>query len=877
MWWWLLPACRTDGRPSPVDAAEASVVDLRTHPFAALRIPPDSLAGREAPTARIPLDDGWRYAGSAKGGGSEYTQPVPIRPRGLFFFRETPGVALVDAAGRSVPYRQGGGGPDVTWSYDRDRVRLFLPEGMPAPDDAAYALDSPLSLGREERLHRRLAEVDSDEEFVRARITEGIASRSGLLLPAPSTAAWDLVVPAAGELVFAPGRVPPEVAIGPGSDGVELLVTVSAGAAAPEPVFRDTLPDRDFPTRRVDLSRWAGQSVRLTFETLPGASAESDFAFVGAPVVTSRRRDPRKVVFVFVDTLRVDHLSLYGYERDTSASIDHLAGEAAVFTQARSVAPWTLPSSRSVLTGRYPDRWNHSRTLQGQLSEHGFATGFIAGNIYLTSNFGMDRDFDYHQEDGLFPSAEATTDDALEWLDAHDGQDVFLQVHYMSAHLPYQEPVAYRFTYAGMAPSGLADGFELGDVRRSGAAGDPELQRYIQDRYDNNIRYATDQIQRLLERLDDNDILVLYSDHGEEFWDHKGYEHGHTLFDELLRVPLVIRAPGVTPGRRDAPVSLLDIAPTVLDLLGHPVPPEMDGRSLAHVDAEPLPADRVLGFGWPLYGMERWGMLTGHQKWATSEGRESLFDLSVDPGERTNLLLRDATDKGAPFREQLGAELGRPMRVAYRLTNTAWKGPPAKAPPLWALCSAPGGFAEAWVGDDPLDNMHATAERISRTRAAELLAAYQITDHPLAEDASAVELCWQGDFNGPREIYAVPERPLVEVAHSVTCSAFQGDASGGIRATMRVHPDRDPSLGEWRTPLGKIAFEKNRTLLWQFGIAPVPGTETEALDGRDAEADAMLSMLGYVSKDAGDTRGRPCEPPQVPLAPMGTMAPLRNE
>jgi arylsulfatase A-like enzyme len=831
--------------------------------MASLVVPPDSLGARPTPDTRIALDRGWTFEAKARNGVREYRQPVPIRPRGLFFFRETPGVGMIDADGERVAYRQTGG-QGRGWSYDREVVRLFLPAGDPEPGKESFLLDSPLALGREQRLHRRLAEVESDEEFVRTRIGEGIASRDGLLLPAPASISWDLEVPPAAELSFAPGLVLPELSSGPGSDGAELVVTVTTDGET-DIVFQERLPTRDFPTRRVDLSRWTGRTIHLAMETRPGPTTDDDFAFVGAPVVASRVRDPRKVLFVFVDTVRVDHLSLFGYERDTSAAIDHLRDEASVFTNARSIAPWTLPSSRSVLTGRYPDRWRASRTLQSLLSQEGFATGFIAGNIYLTSNFGMDRDFDYHQEDGLFPSAESTTDDALAFLDAQDGRDVFLQVHYMSAHLPYQEPLSYRYKYAGAAPDGLADGFELGDVRRAGAAGNPELQQYIQDRYDNNIRYATDQIERLLERLDDNDVLVLYADHGEEFWDHKGYEHGHTLYDELLRVPLVIRAPGMPVGAFAQEASLLDVAPTVLDVLGLAVPPELDGRSLRRVAEDPALDDRTIAFGWPLYGAERWGVLVGDDKWTTTEGREFLFDVATDPVERVNRLARDHQEGGASYRRQLGDALGREVKVGYRLANTAWKGPHGKSPPLWALCSAPGGFSDAWVGDDPLDNMHASVSPVSPARARELLAAYQVTDHPLAEDAGAVELCWQGDFPGPRELYVVPTRPMAELGGDVRCSAYQGDATGGTRNTLQVPPRQDPGA---RAPIGRFKFGDTRALSWQYGIAPAPTAETESLDGRDAEADAMLSMLGYVDKDAKDARGRPCVPPEVQLAPM---------
>lgn len=868
MWWWIA-ACHRDGRPPAVDAADAAVVDLRRHPFAELSVPPDSLGGREAPTQRFALDAGWNYAGKSRSGALEYTQRVPVKPRGLFFFRETPGVGLVDAAGTRIPYRLGGEPERVTWAYDRRHVRVYLPPGSAAPGDGDFLLDSPLALGREQHLHRSLSQAETDADFVRTRVTEGIAARDGLLLPAPSDAAWDLTVPAGAELTFTPGLVTPEILRGRGSDGAELAVFVTSGEQTEEVLRTSLSPGGDWTPRRVDLTRWTGRPVRLRITTSPGASSDSDLVFLEAPAVASRLRNPRRVIFVFVDTVRVDHLSLYGYGRDTSAAIDHLGAEAAVFTAARSVAPWTLPSSRSVLTGRYPDRWSSSRTLQDLLSEKGFATAFVAGNVYLTANFGMDRDFDYHQEDGLFPSAESTTDDALAWLAAHEGRDAFLQVHYMSAHLPYKEPASYRHRYAGAAPDGLADGFELGDVRRAGAGGKPALQQYIQDRYDNNIRYATDQIQRIVEQLGDDDILVLYADHGEEFWDHKGYEHGHTLFDELLRVPLVIRGRGMPVGRFDQEVSLLDIAPTVLDLLGEPVPAELEGRSLARISSDPTLDGRALAFGWPLYGAERWGVVHDTDKWTTTEGRESLFDLGADPGERDNRLAAgDPANRGPALREELGAALERPVKVAWRFANTAWRAPPPKAPPLWALCSVPGGFSDQWVGDDPLDNMHASIERVSRTEAEKLLREYQITDHPLAEDASAVEMCWRGDMNGPREVYAVPARPFEEIGHAVICSVYQGDADGGVRSTLRVPADRDPRPPGGRSPLGKATLGPSRSLLWSFGIGPAPTAETEALEGRDPEADAMLSMLGYVDKDAKDGRGTPCEPPQVPLAPM---------
>src|SRR5262249_1324620 len=141
-------------------------------------------------------------------------------------------------------------------------------------------------------------------------------------------------------------------------------------------------------------------------------------------------------------------------------------------------------------------------------------------------------------------------------------------------------------------------------------------------------------------------------------WDHQGFEHGHTLYDELLHVPLIIHGPGIESQRIDTPVSLLDVVPTILDLLGQPVPKEVVGRSLMPLvrhdpDAESPFLGRDQAFGRPLYGFDRWGVLHGNEKWTVFEGRESLFALDDDPGEKHNVLKKDPS-AGAPFPDYLG-------------------------------------------------------------------------------------------------------------------------------------------------------------------------------------------------------------------------------
>ncbi|MEO0602152.1 MAG: sulfatase, partial [Myxococcota bacterium] len=623
---------------------------LERQPFAELSIPQQSRPGGAEPPTAIPLSGRWRYEGSTRGGMYQYSQPIPIRPRGLFFFKPQPGMALTDGKGKALGYDRFGKHETPHWSIDREKLYVYMPARTPPPDGLAFAY--PRAIDREKELNFVLQTRTAEREaFVWQSIQDDWDHRRGLLLPAPGTAAWSVKVPAAAEFTFLGGLVEPEVREGAPSDGATLVVEVDTDGQT-KALGRFPLKIRDFTPQRVDLSRFAGKDVVVRVRTEPGATPDYDYAFLAEPRIASRLANPVRVLMVFIDTLRPDHMSLYGYGRDTTAAIDHLANTAVVFEQARSIAPWTLPSARTIVTGRQPEYYlaEGTQTLPQILGDAGYASAFIAGNVYLSVNFDMHRDWNLHRV-GLWPSAQEVTDDALAWLDEHDGQNAVIQVHYMDPHLPYIEPLTYRPLYAGAGPAGLRTEFHLPDVRRARIENDPAAQQYIRDRYDNNIRYATDQIARLVDKLDDNDVLVLYSDHGEEFWEHGGFEHGHSLFDELLRVPLVIQGPGVSARRVDAPVSLLDVTPTILDLLEQPIPANVDGRSLVPVlrgetTAEPPLQARDQGFGRPLYGMERWGVLHDNHKWTTTEGREALYDLTADPGEQTNLLREPEGDQG---------------------------------------------------------------------------------------------------------------------------------------------------------------------------------------------------------------------------------------
>ena len=129
-------------------------------------------------------------------------------------------------------------------------------------------------------------------------------------------------------------------------------------------------------------------------------------------------------------------------------------------------------------------------------------------------------------------------------------------------HLPYTEPREFKGLYAEARPSGLTtDDFLRNDVVKANL--DSDGRQYVKDRYDQNLAYVDAEVSRFLNALPDNATVVIMSDHGEEFWDHGGFEHGHTLYDELLRIPMVVRGPGIKAGRFEEPVSILDVTPTL--------------------------------------------------------------------------------------------------------------------------------------------------------------------------------------------------------------------------------------------------------------------------------------------------------------------------
>ncbi len=297
-------------------------------------------------------------------------------------------------------------------------------------------------------------------------------------------------------------------------------------------------------------------------------------------------KPPPDIVLVVVDTLRADHLGVYGHRRPTSPRMDALAREGTWFHRSYAQSGWTLPSFTSLLSGTYPHQHRVGRapfdssafgrlgadavTLPEVLSESGYATAAWMNNTFLAPEFGLNQGFGTYDYQGstneLHRSAEETVDGALGWI-TEQTQPVFVLVHIMEPHMDYAPPPSTRGRFTSdreltiSVPYSVTD--QIGGKARK-VVPSAQTQEDIRRIYDEEILAADLAVGRLVDGLKaagrwDNTTLVLTSDHGEEFWDHGGFEHGHTLLGELTRVPLILSGRAPRKGRVDTVVEHVDL------------------------------------------------------------------------------------------------------------------------------------------------------------------------------------------------------------------------------------------------------------------------------------------------------------------------------
>jgi arylsulfatase A-like enzyme len=398
------------------------------------------------------------------------------------------------------------------------------------------------------------------------------------------------------------------------------------------------------------------------------------FGLLLAAAVSCGMGPPPSVVFFAVDTLRADHLGCYGYPRPTSPRLDALSRESVLFEHAISQSPWTLPAFASMLTGVVPSRHGAGRGKRcifggcgglfagrGMLGERfiaaGYRTAAFVSNGFAGPAVGLGRGFETAE---VVYGGSATVDRAIAWLEQNHTVPLFLFVVVVEPHAPYvpRPDDAAPFldpSYAG--PIG---------TKFSGVVDpnwtDADRQRVV-DLYDGEVRTADRLLGRVLDALprlgiDERTLVVFAADHGEELFDHGSVGHGHTMYDELLRVPLLVRFPGGTPsGRVDRQVRTMDVFPTILDAVGIPVPSGLDGVSLlglARGGAAPASLD-VAPAEFTYRPPDLRAVRRADRKLIVDVDHDTiqLFDLGNDPRERTDVA-RARPAEVAALRRALG-------------------------------------------------------------------------------------------------------------------------------------------------------------------------------------------------------------------------------
>jgi len=368
------------------------------------------------------------------------------------------------------------------------------------------------------------------------------------------------------------------------------------------------------------------------------------------------------VFLITVDTLRADHVSAYGYERETTPELDRFFADGTRFRQAVSASPCTLPSVRQLLTGRIVPEPADPR-LAEILARNGWDTAAIVSHQFFRDAEGAlppyARGFETfdvqpaerHGRYGMtLRTASEVTDRALDYLSSRDtGQPLFLWLHYFDPHDPYLAPPAYRVfeprtstTVDGDRRKTMRDGrgMELPWEQRGGIF-TPEEIRYLVAQYDAEIRYVDAEIGRFLAALESRgrlgaSLVVVTSDHGERLGEDLKWDHCWSLHQSEMRVPLLMRLRGgplggVAEARFGA--SNLDLVPTVLHVLGLETSPEASGRSLLELARQGEPG-RVVHTAWKdqqLALLPPWKLVVG------ADGASRLYDIEADPAEQRDL------------------------------------------------------------------------------------------------------------------------------------------------------------------------------------------------------------------------------------------------
>jgi len=490
--------------------------------------------------------------------------------------------------------------------------------------------------------------------------TYNIDTREAVRIGVSKALSFDVFLPSEGKLKFAYG-------FGNELSGYAPEVTLTVKAEA-EGIDAE-LESLKISTKDEDKAgHWSDASIafpadvsgymRLTFSLAgPKDAQPGGVMLIAHPTIVAPDKAGKfkRVIWISIDTLRPDHLGCYGYQRPTSPNIDAFAKEATLFEYCLTPGAWTFPSYAAMFTGKYPSITGSTtnmqrlppseRTLAELISATDMATFSVQNIPWAGTQSGLNRGFDTCK---LFWNeyADVSLEYSRKWLAQHADEDVFMFIHLFDPHVPYNP----KDKFFGTFDPGYKGGYKrtvigLEHISEGKAKLSDAERNHIIALYDEDILGCDEDVGNFLKFLKENDIysdslIIINSDHGEEFGEHGKYEHGHQLYNESLLVPMIIRGPGYDKGKRIKGMCAdFDIFPTILEWLKIEVSEGLNAVSLNNLMKGQVEKEkRWLLSEQMLTGVEQKAVSTDKYRYIfhTLDGKEELYDVTEDP-----LLLAD--------------------------------------------------------------------------------------------------------------------------------------------------------------------------------------------------------------------------------------------
>ncbi len=497
----------------------------------------------------------------------------------------------------------------------------------------------------------------------------GSDEAAALLLAAGMGLTYWMDVPEAGPILgFNLGMVNQGRAAAP---DMELEVTARADGEQPVSLLSKRLKGSDagrFEPVTADLLAFRGKVARLDVRARSQEPTEARVALVTPGVFVKPLDTPfvevektaRNVIVVMIDTLRADHTTPYAKTRVKTPVLDRLAREGVLYERFSAVEDWTKPSCATMLTGLYPCTHRaetemarlpaSARMISEEMKTAGVATAAFIANGYVSDKFGFKRGWDAYTNyirESKPTNAERVFGDAATWIEANKDKRFFAYVHTIDPHVPYAPPTEFLQMYDSEPYSGPIQPrmthLQIEDLKKDKLVPMDRDKQYIEALYDGEISYHDKWFGGFLQKLSDlglleDTLIVVVSDHGEEFWEHGSVGHGHQLHQELIHVPFILMWKGVLP----AGVRVADnkdhamLVPTIFDAMKMKAPSYLDGRSaIPRASGRQEPGPHA---GFSTHQEDRLAVWSGRWKLMMNGPIYTfLYDVESDPGSRTDL------------------------------------------------------------------------------------------------------------------------------------------------------------------------------------------------------------------------------------------------